>query len=52
MSKKEKSEVINLRARVEILATGKCGQRKEGESFKCHPKLAEALVKKGFAIQE
>lgn len=52
MSKKEKSEVINLRDKTEVMATGKCGQRKEGETFKCHPKQADALVKKGFALKD
>lgn len=47
-----KMEIIQLRDKVDCVATGKCKQRKDGEKFRAHPKTAESLLKKGFIKPE
>lgn len=42
-------EIGDLRDKVTVVATGKALFHKEGEEYMCHPKIAELIVKRGFA---
>lgn len=45
---KNEGQVVNLNDRIEVKATEKHPFAEKDEVLKMHPKLAEALVKKGF----
>lgn len=47
----KKSEIINLRDKTEVIATGK-GKHDKGEIIVCHPKVAEYFVKHGVATEK
>lgn len=49
MAKETKSNAINLRDSVTVIATDKAPQHAKGDKITCHPKLAEHFVKKGYA---
>lgn len=49
MAKAENVKAINLKDKVELVATDKAPFHKKGEVFKAHPHLADSFVKKGYA---
>lgn len=49
---KEKSEVIDLREKQVVYATDKAPYHSAGEEVSCHPKIAETMLKNGWATDK
>jgi hypothetical protein len=51
MSKDAKLKAINLREKVEVIATANAPYHKKGDKVLVHPNVAEAMIAKGWAAK-